>query len=211
MALGRIGRLAPLSRIFGFDRGTPIDRIYIEAFLASHASDIRGHVLEVGDDGYSRRFGGDRITRQDVLNIDPKDPVATIVGDIADPDTLPKGRFDCVILTQTLQLVFDLPSAIANIRRSLRPGGVLLMTVPAIGPLCADQWQESFYWSFTQNSVARLLAGSFEPSSVEVTSFGNLYAATAFLHGAAVEELNRKKLEPVDPGYAITIAARAVA
>ena len=85
------------------------------------------------------------------------------------------------------------------------------MTVPAIGPLCADQWQESFYWSFTPNSVARLLGESFDASKVEVASLGNLYAATAFLHGAAVEEVKTRKLEPTNPGYAITIAARAVA
>lgn len=211
MRLGRVSSLTPLSTIFGYDRGTPIDRLYIESFLARHASDIRGHVLEVGDDGYSRRFGGERITRQDILNIDPNDPVATIVGDLAKPGTLSEDFFDCIIMTQTLQLVFDLPSAVNHIRRSLRPGGVLLLTVPAIGPLCADQWQESFYWSLTPRSVERLLKSSFDPSKVEVSPFGNLYAATAFLHGAAIEEVSRSKLKPVDPGYAITIAARAVA
>jgi SAM-dependent methyltransferase len=211
MRFGRISRLTPLSRIFGFDRGTPVDRVYIEDFLAKHSSDIRGHVLEVGDDGYSRKFGGGRITKQDILNIDRKNGLATIVGDISDPDTLPADSFDCIIMTQTLQLVFDLEGAVQNLRRSLRSGGVLLVTVPAIGPLCADQWTESFYWSFTRNSVSRLLRASFDPAKVGVTSFGNLYAATAFLHGAAVEEVNRGKLRPVDPGFAIVIAARAVA
>ena len=50
--------LEPVSRSFGFDRGTPVDRRYIEQFLARHAAAIRGDVLEVGDDGYTRRFGG---------------------------------------------------------------------------------------------------------------------------------------------------------
>lgn len=211
MRLGRVSSLSPLSKVFGFDRGTPVDRLYIAQFLASHASDIRGRVLEVADDGYSRRFGGERITRQDVLNIEPGHPQVTIVGDLADPATLPADTFDCIILTQTLQLVFDLDSAFRNLRGALRPGGVLLLTVPAIGPLCADQWQDSFYWSFTPNSVARLLEAHFEPSKVEVSTYGNLYAATAFLHGAAAEEVDRRKLGPVDPGYAITVAGRAVA
>lgn len=211
MRIGRIGTLQPLSNIFGYDRGTPVDRIYIEDFLTRHADDIRGRVLEVGDDGYSRMFGGDRITRQDILNIDPKAPRVTIVGDLADSSTLPENTFDCIILTQTLQLIFDLGGAMTNIRRSLRPGGVLLLTVPAIGPLCADQWQDSFYWSFTENSVARLLREYFNPVETTILTYGNLYASTAFLHGAAVEELSRSKLQRVDPGYAITIAARAVA
>ena len=211
MRAGRVSSLRPLSRIFGFDRGTPVDRLYIELFLARHSADIAGHVLEVGDDSYARRFGGGRVVRQDILNIDPNDPLATIVGDLSDPDTLPASTFDCIILTQTLQLVFDLPAAFANLRRSLRPGGVLLVTVPGIGPLWADQWKESFYWSFTPISVERLLKQAFDPSKVEVAAYGNLYAATAFLHGAAAEEVSKAKLRHFDPSYAITIAGRAVA
>jgi len=49
----------PLSRAFGYDRGTPVGRYYIETFLAHRSSDIRGRVLEIGEDAYSRRFGGD--------------------------------------------------------------------------------------------------------------------------------------------------------
>jgi hypothetical protein len=53
---------APVSRNFGYDRGLPVDRYYIEGFLDRHKSDVRGHVLEVGDDSYTRRYGGDRVT-----------------------------------------------------------------------------------------------------------------------------------------------------
>lgn len=211
MRLGRIGSGSPLSKMFGFDRGTPIDRLYIEEFLARHASDIQGHVLELADDGYSRRFGGDRVIRQDVLAIEPGHSSVTIIGDLADPEILPANTFDCIILTQTLHLVFDLAAAFRNLRSALRPGGVLLLTVPAIGPLCADQWKDSFYWSFTPLSVAKLLRASFDASKIEVTTYGNLYAATAFLHGAALEEVSRRKLDHFDPAYPVTVAARAVA
>ena len=56
---GDLRRLSPFSRQFGFDRGQPIDRYYVESFLQEHASSIRGRVLEIGDDFYSRQFGGD--------------------------------------------------------------------------------------------------------------------------------------------------------
>ena len=59
----------PVSRVFGLDRGLPVDRWYIERFLEHHADDIRGVVLEFGDDRYTRRFG--RPTQSDVLNVDP--------------------------------------------------------------------------------------------------------------------------------------------
>ena len=51
---------------FGHDRGLPIDRHYVEGFLARYAADIQGRVLEIGDDAYSRRFGAARITQQDI-------------------------------------------------------------------------------------------------------------------------------------------------
>ena len=39
----------PVSDHWGWDRGTPVDRYYIEQFLAEHAADVRGRVLEVKD------------------------------------------------------------------------------------------------------------------------------------------------------------------
>src|SRR5205085_5499713 len=50
-------RSQPVSRKFGLDRGTAIDRAWIEAFLAREARRIRGSVLEIGDPGHTRRFG----------------------------------------------------------------------------------------------------------------------------------------------------------
>jgi SAM-dependent methyltransferase len=211
MNLGRIRSTAPLSMNWGYDRGTPIDRYYIERFLAAHASDVKGRVLEIQEDDYSRRFGSDRISRQDILNVDASNPRATIIGDLANPATLPAGQFDCILLTQTLHLVFDMPAAIANLHRALRPGGVLLITVPGITPLDRVEFLDSWYWSLTGPALQRLLTGPFSPEDVEVEAHGNLYAATAFLHAAAVEEVSRRKLDRFDRAYPVTIAARAVA
>src|SRR3954452_3362265 len=207
----RIRSSRPLSPAYGYDRGTPIDRFYIETFLAGHSADIRGNVLEVGDDTYSRRFGGDRVRTQDVLHIHAGNTAATVVGDLASAGTLPKNAFDCIILTQTLQYIFDLHAAIRNLRQALRPGGVLLVTAPALSPIGADEWRDSHYWLFTPLSIERLLSSSFDHQKVTVSGLGNLYAATTFLHGAAVEEANKKKLDEVMPGYAVVICARAVA
>ena len=211
MRIGRVARSRPLSEVSGFDRGKPVDRYYIERFLAEHSADIGGRVLEIGESLYSQRYGGNRITRQDVLHIKPGNPEATIVGDLADPDALPKAAFDCVILTQTLQYVFDLATAIENIRASLRPGGVVLITAPGVAPICLDEWGDNFLWRFSAPSMRKLLEKAFEPAKVEVTPMGNLYSATAFLHGAAVQELSIRKLQADMPEYAIIIAARAVA
>ena len=108
---GDLRRLTPLSNEFGFDRGLPIDRYYIEFFLARHASDIHGHVLEVGDDSYMCRFGGDRVLKKDILHVAEGNPAATIVADLARADHIPSNQFDCIILTQTLHLVYNVDAA----------------------------------------------------------------------------------------------------
>jgi SAM-dependent methyltransferase len=208
---GRASSTAPLCREYGYSRGTPIDRYYIEAFLAEHSADIRGRVLEIGDDAYSRRFGGDRITRQDVLHVQAGHPQATIVGNLTEPGVLPEQAFDCIILTQTLHLIFDMAAAVDQVHRALRPGGVTLVTVPGISPIHGGPWKDSWYWALTDLALARLLSGPFDSAKVSVTSRGNLFAATAFLHGAAVEEVDKARLDLFDPAYPVTVAARAVA
>jgi len=204
------GGSTPLSSASGFDRGTPIDRFYIERFLAAHREDIHGRVLEIGEDKYSRRFGGRRVTRQDILHIDDSNSAATLVGDLSDPGLLPADTFDCIVLTQTLQYVFDVAAALRNVRSALRPGGIALITFPGVAPISIDDWQDRYYWRFTLPSVNRLLADIFGEGHYSATAGGNLLAATAFLHGAAVEEVGTARLEPAMTSHAIVVMARAV-
>ncbi len=210
MNFGRISSASPISKHWGYDRGTPIDRYYIEQFLAAHAGDIRGRVLEVQEDDYTRRFGGAQVRASDVLNLDSSNPKATMIGDLSDPSTLPAGKFDCIILTQTLHLVFDMAAALRNVRKALRPGGVALVTVPGITRVEPGPGYE-WHWSLTPDSLGRLLQSSFDSAKIDQTSYGNLFAATAFLHGAAVQEVPRRKLDRFDPTYPVVVAARAVA
>ena len=205
---GNLRRLEPVSRHFGFDRGLPVDRYYIEAFLGRHAADVRGRVLEVGDDAYTRRFGDGRVTRRDVLHVDAKDPNATIVADLAAGDAIPGAAFDCVILTQTLHLVYDVRAALATLRRILRPGGTLLATFPGLSQLPYDVWRDTWYWGFTTRAARRLFAEAFPDAEIEIESHGNVLAATAFLQGIATEELERFELDHRDPSYELLITAR---
>lgn len=206
---GDLGRTTPISRQFGYDRGTPVDRHYIERFLARAQRDIAGHVLEVGDATYSQRFGGARVARQDVLNRDPGG-ATTLAGDLAAPGTLPAATFDCALVTQTLHLLPDLHAAFAALHASLRPGGVLLATVPGVSSVDTGAWAGAWRWSLTARS-AEELAAAFGPENVTVAQHGNVYAATAFLHGLAVEEVDRAALDMADPAYPVIVTIRAVA
>ncbi|QUT05678.1 methyltransferase domain-containing protein [Sphingobium phenoxybenzoativorans] len=215
-ALRRLGsrwrwaaRSEPLSRNFGFDRGTPIDRHYIELFLGSHAHRIAGRVLEIGDATYSRRFGVEAVSQQEVLHVHPGNPVATIVGDISDPLTLEDAAFDCIILTQTIHLIYDMKAALLQIRRALKPGGVLLLTAPGITPLDQYEWQTTWYWSLSPIALQRLVDEVFGSGSSQFSNYGNFYAASAFIDGAALEEVNMHKLTGYDPVFPVIVAACA--
>jgi SAM-dependent methyltransferase len=205
---GPFGTTRPISLDFGWDRGTPIDRYYVENFLALKTADVRQRVLEIGDDTYSRRYGGSKITKQDVLHLDLKHPKATLVGDMTQPDVLPDDAFDCILLTQTLQLIFDLEKAVGRLHAALRPGGVLLLTVPGISQIDRGQWRDNWCWSFTEVSIRRLFERHFGPE-MEIKTHGNVFAATAFLQGAALEEVDRAKLDIHDPAYPVVITLRA--
>jgi SAM-dependent methyltransferase len=206
--MGDLDRVRPISRDFGFDRGTPIDRYYIERFLAENAADIRGRALEVGDATYCQRFGSG-VTHQDVLHVLAGNPQATIVGDLTRPGVLPENAFDCMVLTQTLHLIYDLRAAVDAIYRALKPGGVLLLTVPGISQIDRGAWRENWCWSLTVPSAARLFGDRFGAAHVNVAAHGNVYAATCFLHGLALEEVDRAKLDSHDPSYPVTITVRA--
>ncbi|WP_312163635.1 methyltransferase domain-containing protein [Phenylobacterium sp.] len=200
----------PVSRRFGYDRGTPIDRYYIENFLRRNAADISGRALEIGDASYCRQFGGAQVTRQEVLHVKAGNPEATIVGDLSEPGVLPEGGLDCIVLTQTLHLIYDMKAAVEGIWRGLKPGGgVALVTVPGISPVAEDEWGTTWYWSLTALSAKRLFGEVFGPENVEVETFGNAFSATAFLQGLAHEEVSKGKLDVVDDGYPVTITIRA--
>lgn len=202
--------LQPVSRKFGFDRGRPIDRYYIESFLADHAGDVRGLVLEVGDSAYTRRFGGERVMQSDVLNASDG-PGTTIVANLESADAIPDARFDCIVLTQVLPFIYDARAALGHCRRILKPGGVLLATVPGISQISRydmDRWGD--FWRFTQASMRRMLEERFPPANVDIRLYGNVRAASAFLYGLAAEELKNKELDHSDDDYPVIIAARAV-
>jgi peptidoglycan/xylan/chitin deacetylase (PgdA/CDA1 family)/SAM-dependent methyltransferase len=199
----------PVSRAWGYDRGMPVDRYYIEKFLEQHATDVQGCVLEIGDNSYTLRYGGARVEKSEVLNVTEDNPLTTIVADLNQADHLPANQFDCVILTQTLQLIYDLRSALNTLHRILKPGGVLLATFPGITRTSVSEWPSSWYWCLTSNSAKRLFEEVFQPSNVVVEACGNVLTASAFLYGFAAHELRKEDLEYRDPEYDLVISVRA--
>ncbi len=207
---GDFRSLEPISRDYGYGRGRPVDRYYIETFLEANAQVIRGTVFEIGDNTYTMRFGGDRVEKSVVLHASESAHWATYIGDLTDAPDIPTASLDCVILTQTLQLIYDLRAALATVYRTLKPGGVLLATFPGITQIADEDWNDTWHWGLTRASAEALLRETFGPEAeIKIEHFGNVLTSIAFLEGLAEEELTREELAFSDPEYQMLLAVTA--
>ncbi|HEY1754592.1 MAG TPA: glycosyltransferase [Bryobacteraceae bacterium] len=205
---GALRRVTPLSEMWGYDRGLPVDRYYIENFLRRQAGDIRGRVMEIQENAYTRRFGANRVTRSDVLDIVAGNPQATMIADLTNAPQIPSNSFDCIVLTQTLQHIYEVQAAIHTLYRILKPGGALLVTVPCISKT-KDQVSD-WYWLFTTALAKRLFEEAFAEPDITIEHFGNVLSATSFLYGISAGELTHQELDYAEKGYEVTICVRAV-
>jgi SAM-dependent methyltransferase len=200
----------PASRQFAFDRGTPIDRFLMERFLDRHSADVRGRVLEIGERGYTLQFGGSRVAQADVLHAVGGNPEATIVGDLVTGRGLTWGAYDCLLLTQTLHVIYNIHAAVNSIHRLLKPGGTALVTIPSLSQISrydADRWGD--YWRLTPGAVRRLFEEAFGAEGVELETHGNVRLAAAFLYGLAAEELPPDVLTESDRDYPVLVCVCA--
>lgn len=195
----------PVSSVFGFDRGTPIDRYYIDSFLAENRILIRGTTIEIAENTYTKRFG-ENVIKSLILHY--SDPKADIIGDLQTGEGLPSEIADCIIMTQTLLCIYDLKPAIKHTLQLLKKGGNLLLTNPGITQISRydyDQWGQ--YWSFTDQSIRRLFEEFVPVENIKIKTYGNVKTAASFLYGLAFEELTRKDLQYHDPDYQLVIGA----
>ena len=202
-------RTAPISRNWGLDRGMPIDRHYIHTFMGRHAADVHGDVLEMLDAELTTSYGGERVRRSDILDIDPGNHRATVVADLRSVEQMPENAYDCFILTQTIHLIDDMERVLRNAHRALKPGGVLLMTLPSASMVAVEYGSRGDHWRVTEAGARTLAETAFEPSAVEVRSFGNVLTTTAFLYGLGCDDLDESELGQHDPAYPMLISVRA--
>jgi SAM-dependent methyltransferase len=206
---GTLRHTQPVNLGFGIRQGTPVDRHYLESFLAANSDAIAGRALEVGGRDYLDRFGHD-LTRVDVLHVTEGAEAATIIGDLASMPQVPDGSFDSIVLTQTLHYIFDMRAAVAEVFRVLAPGGTVLCTVPGLSQISRydmDRWGDR--WRLTSLSAGELFATAFPGDAIEVETFGNALSALCFIEGIPAERLRARELSDNDPDYQILVAVRA--
>ena len=201
----------PVSKSFGFDIGTPIDRYYIEDFLEKNKDYISGDLLEIGGDEYIKKYGEVRSNFSVLTFSKDKNDKRYFFGDLTDLKTLKKGKFDCFVCTQTLNFIYDFDSAVKGAHYLLKKNGVVLVTVSGISQISRydyERWGD--YWRFTPLSAKKLFSKYFGESNVIVDYYGNVVSAKCFLDGVPKEALSSKQLDYKDPDYPMLITIVAV-
>ena len=193
----------PLSRRFGAEHGTPVDRYYIEAFLKKNAKYITGNVAEIADDRYTKCFGNKYISN--ILH------VKGWGGGLLNLETgegAKDNSFDCFICTQTLFCIYNVKSAIENIYKILKNNGYGLITVPGICYISsydAVNWGD--YWRFNKYSLHNLLCESFSEKNIHIETYGNMKTVIAELYGLTMEDLSQDDLNFYDEQFPLVICA----
>jgi hypothetical protein len=199
--------IEPLSDHYGLDRGKPLDRRYIEAFLAERRGLIRGSVLEVEDDAYTTRFGADRVSESTVIDINRSNPRATLIADLEQPRSLPAGAYDCIILTQTLHLLRKPGLCLENCHHALRESGVLLVTAPSVSRV-SPTYPDRDYWRFTSAGIAELFSRHWT-GEFTVRARGNLRSCIGFLLGEVIDDVPNALVDFDDPRFPLNVAVEA--
>jgi SAM-dependent methyltransferase len=203
---GNLRRAEPFSDSYGQDRGTPADRVYLRRFVLDHAAEIRGAVLEIERPEWSVLAASGAVTRLELLDLDPANRDATIICDLAEGPVL-GGPYDCAIVLQTLQYVSSPAEVLRNLYDALAPGGVLLVSCPVISRLDYLCGPTGDLWRFTPSGLRRLVVQTLPSAEVEVTGYGNLAVATAFLQGLSAEEAGDRAYVRHDDRFPITACA----
>ena len=197
----------PLSRLFGTDRGTSVDRYYIERFLEQNKDLIYGSCMEIAEDTYTMRYGGEHVDKAYILHVEGIGQNA-IKGDLATGEGIFEDRYDCAIITQTLMFIFDIQNAAKNIYRMLKKGGTALITVSGISQVSrydADRWGSCY--GFHVDAMRKLFVPLFGEENVEISSHGNVKTAAALLYGLCCEDLQEEDFAGDDDDYPVIISA----
>ncbi|WP_083733561.1 class I SAM-dependent methyltransferase [Actinomadura sp. CNU-125] len=194
---GQLRRLTPICPAFGKSRGTPIDRHYLDQFIAEVRSQVSGEVVEIGGrDGNRDAYGFTKAARYRGMDI-AADPEVSLLCDATDPASLPPECLDAVVAFNVLEHTARPWEVVANMWRWLRPGGTAYCMVPN-----AQRVHEApnDYW---RPLPAALTAMFHDWSERRVRQYGNPLTVIASYMGVPAEELDAAELDAYHPEYPV--------
>lgn len=197
--------LTPFSRRWGAERGKPIDRYYIEEFLEKHKDLICGKVMEIADNVYTRKYGGENVGESIILHVDGCGRNA-IKGNLETGEGICEDWINTLIITQTLMFIYDTQKTVQNIYRMLKSGGTALVTVAGISQISryeAENWGD--FYSFHEDAVKRIFGEIFGVENIQIECFGNVKTAISLLYGLCCEDLTEEDFNYQDMDYQVII------
>lgn len=195
--LGDLRRRAPFDPMFGFTRGTPIDRYYLDRFIERIRPEVRGAVLEIGGSRANReRYRFDAATEYRAMDI-KRSPDVDLVGDVHDRGLIPPGTLDAIVIFNVLEHCAR-PWVVAdNLRAWLRVGGKVFAMVPSVQRV---HRQPKDYWRPYPDGMEVLFS---DFARCQLFVYGNPLTSVAAIMGIAAQELSADELDHVNIGYPV--------
>ncbi|MFE9450257.1 class I SAM-dependent methyltransferase [Streptomyces sp. NPDC006739] len=194
---GQLRRLIPICPAFGMSRGTPIDRYYLDQFIAEIRDSVQGDVVEIGGlDSNKDAYGFTRASEYRGLDIRAAPGVA-LVGDVADLGIIPAGSLDTILAFNVLEHTARPWQVVDNMWQWLRPGGTACCMVPSAQRLHSAPED---YWRPLPTALREMFSAWSEQT---VHQYGNPLSVIASLMGIAAEELDALELSTYHPDYPV--------
>ncbi len=201
---GDLRRIAPICNSFGFTRGTPIDRYYLDRFIGEIRFQVTGKVLEVGGVVQNRElYQFDRVTEYQTLDIAARSGV-TLVGDVHDAAIIEPESLDAVVLFNVLEHCHNPWMVVQNIYHWLKMEGKCFCMVPNAQRL--HNFPQD-YWRPLPDGIRQLFQ-NFSQQNLSV--YGNPLTVVASFLGIAAEELSPQELDDFHPDYPVATCAIAM-
>jgi hypothetical protein len=197
----------PVSLQFATERGTPVDRYYIEKFLDSNRKYIKGDVLEIEDNTYTLQFGSDGC-KSLVMDVSSNADIVDFLANLETGEGIRDQVADCFICTQTLMYLYDMKSVSENIHRLLKTGGVALITCSGLSQnsrRCMDNYGCTY--NFNVDALKRMFADKEKFEVLDAGSYGNVKTVCAHLAGLCGEDLADEDFEVDDKYYPLIVYA----